>query len=239
MRHVCRDSRWGGFRDHARVAGDEIEETRERVARAARRLAADGLVIGTAGNLSARVGEHRIAVTPTGAVLESLEAGDVTVVDRAGEHVDGPYAATSELGVHLGIYDRYGSGAVVHTHAPMATAVGCVLDELPLVHYGLFALGGPVRVAPYRTFGTPELAAAVLDALEGRTAALMANHGEVSHGHDLDAAVEASRLLEWGCTLYWRAAQIGTPRVLGDAERDALIAAVTERGYGTTQAARR
>ena len=83
----------------------------------------------------------------------------------------------------------------------MATAVGCVLDELPLrALRAASLLGGAVRVAPYRTFGTPELAEAMLDALEGRTAALMANHGAISHGADLAAAVEASLLLEWGCT---------------------------------------
>jgi L-fuculose-phosphate aldolase len=121
----------------------------------------------------------------------------------------------------------------------MATAVGCVVDELPLVHYQLLALGGPVRVAPYRTFGTPALASATLDALEGRSAALMANHGAITHGADLDTALQAATLLEWGCTLYWRAAQLGTPRVLDDSDREALIAAVAERGYGTRKQARR
>ena len=73
---------------------------------------------------------------------------------------------------------------MVHTHAPMATALSCVLEgELPCVHYQMLLLGGSVPVAPYATFGTPELAAAVLDALEGQTAALMANHGAITYGH--------------------------------------------------------
>ena len=63
---------------------------------------------------------------------------------------------TSELELHLGVYRRYGAGAVVHTHATMATALSCVLDELPVVHYQMLLLGGPVRVAPYATFGSPE-----------------------------------------------------------------------------------
>jgi L-fuculose-phosphate aldolase len=94
-----------------------------------------------------------------------------------------------------------------------------------------------VRVAPYRTFGTPELAGVTLDALEGRTAAMMANHGAITHGPDLDAALQAARLLEWGCTLYWQAAQLGTPRVLDASDREALIAAIVERGYGTRKEA--
>ena len=139
--------------------------------------------------MSERLGEL-VAITPTGAALDALTADEVTVVDLAGEHVDGALAATSELDLHLGVYERFAAGGVVHTHAPMATALSCVLDELPCLHYQLLLLGGPVRVAPYRTFGTPALAAVTLDALEGRAAALMANHGAIAHGHDLDAAVQ-------------------------------------------------
>jgi L-fuculose-phosphate aldolase len=115
----------------------------------------------------------------------------------------------------------------------MATALSCVLDELPCVHYGLLALGGSVRVAPYRTFGTPELAEAVLDSLEGKTAALMANHGAISHGADMAAAVDASLLLEWACGVYWHAAAIGTPHTLDEDQQAAVVQAAVERSYGS------
>src|SRR5690242_1999906 len=147
---------------------------RAAVADACRRPGAEGLLIGTAGNVSVRVGEQ-VAITATGAVLAELTADQVTVVDLDGKIVAGTLEPTSELDLHLGVYRRYGTGAVVHTHAPWATAIACARDELPCVHYQMLLLGGTVRVAPYRTFGTPELAEAVLDALEGRTAALMAN----------------------------------------------------------------
>jgi L-fuculose-phosphate aldolase len=212
----------------------KLERERSRVAAAARRLAAEGLVVGTAGNVSERAGDL-VAITPTGAALRELTAGHVAVVDTSGKHVDGELAATSELDLHLGIYERYAAGGVVHTHAPMATALSCVLDELPVVHYQLLALGGPVRVAPYRTFGTPELAEATLDALDGRLAALMANHGAIAWAHDVDAAVENSLLLEWACTVYWRASALGTPRTLSEDERQAVVTAALERGYGTTR----
>jgi L-fuculose-phosphate aldolase len=212
-----------------------LEPVRERVAAAGRRLAAAGLVLGTAGNISEREGEH-VAITPTGAVLEELTANQVTVLDLDGHQLDGELAPTSELELHLGAYRRYEAGAVVHTHAPMATALSCVLDELPVVHYHLLMLGGPIRVAPYRTFGTPELAEVTLDALEERTAALMANHGAIVHAQDLHTAVEMSLVLEWACGVYWRAAAIGTPRTLGDSQRTAVVEAVLERGYGGLQA---
>jgi L-fuculose-phosphate aldolase len=213
-----------------------LDAEREQVAAAARRLAAEGLVLGTSGNLSARSGDL-VAVSPTGAVLAELEPEQVSVVDPEGNLVHGGLEPTSELGLHLGVYGRFGTGAVVHTHSPAATALSCVLDELPAVHYAMLALGGPVRVAPYATFGTPELANAVLDALEGKTAALMSNHGALVHGADMDAAVELALLLEWACDVYWRASAIGTPRTLGQDELNAVLAAVVERGYGGVRSA--
>ena len=208
---------------------------REAVAAAARRLAADGLVSGTSGNVSAR-SEDRVFVTPTGGELGSLAAEDVTVVSLDGDVVDGRLAPTSELDLHLGVYRAYEhAGAVVHTHAPVATALACVLEgELPCVHYEMLALGGTVRIAPYTTFGTPELAASVVAALEGRTAALLANHGTVTYGADMAGALRATELLEWAATIYWRAAAIGAPRTLDESERQAVIDAVVARGYGRT-----
>jgi L-fuculose-phosphate aldolase len=213
-----------------------LECERERVADASRRLAGKGLVLGSAGNVSARAAEL-VAVTPTGGVLEALEADDIAVVDLTGRHVEGRFAATSELALHLGVYGRYDAGAVVHTHAPMGTALACVLDELPVVHYQMLELGGPIRVAPYATFGTPELAELTLDALNERAAALMSNHGTIAHGPDLDTAANRCELLEWACTLYWHAAAIGTPRTLDAQQRAAFISALLERGDGSTRPA--
>jgi L-fuculose-phosphate aldolase len=211
-----------------------LEAEREQVAAASRRLAAEGLVLGTAGNVSAR-DRDQVAVTPTGAVLAELEPEQVTVVDLDGEVVDGELAPTSELDLHLGVYRRHDAGAVVHTHAPMATALSCVIDELPCVHYQMLLLGGTVPVAPYATFGTPELAESVLEALEGGQAALMANHGAIVHAADTDTALELALLLEWACRVYWHAAAIGRPRVLGPEQREAVVTAAVERGYGTTK----
>jgi L-fuculose-phosphate aldolase len=207
---------------------------REQVATACLHLAATGLVHHTAGNVSVRAGE-RVAITPTGADLATLTAADVTLIDLAGRVIEGDLAPTSELDLHLAVYERYGAGAVVHTHAPVSTALSCVLDELPCVHYEMLMLGGTVRVAPYETFATPELAAAAVEALEGRTAALLANHGTIAFGTDLDAAVRATELLEWAATVYWRAAQIGVPRVLDEHASQAVIDVAIARSYGTTQ----
>ena len=125
---------------------------------------------------------------------------------------------------------------MVHTHAPMATAIACVLkDELPCVHYQMLMLGGAVNIAPYRTYGTDALAEAVLNALENHTAALMANHGAIAYGHDMAAGVENMLLLEWACSVYWHAAALGKPRVLAREQLDAVIEQFVSSGYGRTQ----
>jgi L-fuculose-phosphate aldolase len=212
----------------------DLHAIRAEIATASRQLADAGLVIGTGGNVSALAGD-RVAITPTGVELGQLEPEQVTVVDLAGEVVVGNLAPTSELDLHLGVYRRYGAGAVVHTHQPIATALSCVLEAVPCIHYQMLLLGGEVRVAPYRTFGSRELAEVTLDALEGKAAALMANHGAVVHGPNLTTAVNQSRLLEWACTLYWRASGLGTPRALDTTQQAAVIEAAVGSNYGTAR----
>jgi L-fuculose-phosphate aldolase len=211
-----------------------FDTEREALADACRTLASRGLVIGTAGNLSVRAGEQ-VVVTPTGCTFEGVAPEEMSVVELDGDVVEGE--PTSELGLHLGVYRAMDwAGAVVHTHSPMATAVGCVLDELPPIHYAMLALGGSVRVAPYATFGTEELHSLVLTALEGRTAALMKNHGTLNCGASLEAAIDGALLLEWACSLYWHAAQIGEPSVLSDDQLADVARQVQELGYGAARA---
>jgi L-fuculose-phosphate aldolase len=206
-----------------------IEELRMEVVEASSMLAQAGLVVGAAGNVSARDGDL-VAVTPTGARLAAIDPGEIAIVGLDGTLVAGPLAPTSELPLHLGVYARFDAGAVVHAHPPMATALACVLDELPCFHYTLQSLGGSVRVAPYARYGTDELAAGVVDALDGRCAALMASHGAVTFGSDLRAAFDALELLEWACGVYVHASACGTPRELDDDERSAVASALATYG---------
>lgn len=191
-------------------------------------------MVGTAGNVSIRV-DDKVVVTPTGGVVGEMTADQMSVVDMQGRLVDGALGPTSELALHLSLYERMDAGAVVHTHAPYATALSCVVDEVPAVHYSMLMFGGSLRVAPYATFGTEELAENVQAALEGRTACLMQNHGVVGYGHDLDYAVEAALLVEWACTVYWRARAIGSPAALSDEQMQDVAAQVARLGYGSTK----
>jgi len=210
---------------------EEIDRLRRGVVEACRELAASGLVVGSAGNVSARArARDLVLVTPTGARLSTLTADELAVVDLDGKRVAGPLLPTSELPLHLAVYRHFDAGAVVHAHPPMATAVACVADELPCIHYTLLGLGGSVRVAPYATFGTAELAGTVVEALQGRTAALMGGHGAVTYGADVDAAMAATQLLEWACGVYVHACACGTPRVLDEEERRAVAAALATYG---------
>lgn len=212
----------------------DADSLRAAVADAALRLADVGLLVGAAGNVSARAGDL-VAVTGTGIVLARCRPEDVTIVDLDGHVVAGDRGPTSELELHLGIYADHGPdqvSGVVHTHAPYSTAVACVLDSLPVIHYQQLLLGGEIRVAPYATFGTQELATHVRAALVDRTAALMANHGSVAIGKTLDHAVESAYLLEWLAALHHRASLLGTPRVLTRDEQTAVVMAAIVRNYG-------
>jgi L-fuculose-phosphate aldolase len=206
----------------------------EALAATARTLAAEGLVERSSGNVSVRDGDE-IAMTPTGALLATTTADEAVILDRAGTKLHGTSEPTSEAGLHLALYARYDCGAVVHTHAPAATALSCVLDELPVIHYEQLLLGGTVRVAPFEAFGTDRLAAAAADAIEGRTVALLANHGTIALGPDLDAALRATRLLEWLSNLYIKAAAAGTPRALTEDQQQQVIASAVARNYGSNR----
>ncbi|WP_183096438.1 class II aldolase/adducin family protein, partial [Nocardioides stalactiti] len=183
---------------------------------------------------SIRVGD-RVAVTATGAVLGDLTTDQVVVVDLDGRQVEGDLVPTSEVYLHLSTYLAYDVAAVVHTHAPVSTAASISLSEIPVVHYQQLLLGGVVRVAPYATFGTPELAARVVAALESRAAALMANHGSIAIGPTLDKAVENALLLEWLCAVYRDALALGKPATLSRKQQEDVVAAAIARSYGTAQ----
>jgi L-fuculose-phosphate aldolase len=212
------------------------DDLQNSIAQTCRSLAAQGLVLGTAGNVSVRFGEH-IAITATGAVFESMTREDIVLIDSEGTVISGRSAPTSELELHLGVYRQHDAGAVVHTHAPAAIGIGLITDELPCIHYQMLLLGGAVRVAPFATFGTTELADHVLAALSGRTAALMANHGAVTIGPTLQAALDATTLLEWASRIYLSAAAAGTPRALDSKQQEDVVTAALQRNYGTSQRA--
>jgi L-fuculose-phosphate aldolase len=203
-----------------------------------RGLVERGLVVGTAGNVSVRDGD-RIAVSPSGVAYAELTPAMVGVHALDGTPVDAPLGPaplrpTSELALHVLVHTRpeaRDGEVVLHTHAPASTALSTVVDEVPATHYYAAFFGGAIRVAPYATFGTPELAAHVLDALRDRTAALMANHGAVLVAPGVAGALDRAGYLEYVCDVALRALSTGlVPRTLDAAELDRVADAL--RGYG-------
>lgn len=202
---------------------------RDEVVAACTRMLADGLVVGTSGNVSLRRGDQ-VLITPTAVDYRTLTPAALPVVDLDGNPVAGELKPTSELPLHLAVYRAHPeAGALVHTHAVHATAVSTVADTVPNVHYILAANGGPVRVAKYATYGTPELAESAVAALAGRSACLLANHGTVTVGDTLAAAYDRAVQLEWACRVWLAATAAGAPQLLSDEE----MARVAEklRGY--------
>ncbi|MEU8123062.1 class II aldolase/adducin family protein [Spirillospora sp. NPDC049024] len=203
-----------------------LRDERDALCEVGRRLAATGLVTGASGNVSVRSGDL-VAVTPGGMMLDRMEPADCPVVNTAGQWVDGDRAPSSETPMHLALYEATPAAAIVHTHSTYGAVVATTMSELPPIHYNTLLLGGVVKVAEYATYGTPELAENVREAMAGgKRAALMANHGGVTIGRDLEEAYENARLLEWLCGVYVRAKMIGEPRILTDED----LAKVVERG---------
>jgi L-fuculose-phosphate aldolase len=219
------------------VAATE-DAARNDLVRYGKRLLADALVIGTAGNLSIRV-DDRVLITPSAIPYEETEPDQICVLDLDGNVVDASTPPSSETPMHLTIYRHTRAGAVVHTHSPFATALSTVLDELPAVHYALAGLGGPIRVAPYATYGSGDLAANMLEALEGRSAALLQNHGTIAYGRTLEQAYLRAQTVEWVSSVYYRAKAIGEPSILPIEELDRVRdLARNARGYRQSETLR-
>lgn len=188
------------------LLGDE----REQIVEACRFMQRENLVVGTAGNVSVRVGEH-VAISPSGVPYEVMTAADVVVTDLSGATVDGALTPSSELPLHLAVYAATPAAAITHNHAPASTALGLVVDEIPPSHYYSAMFGGVVRVAPYAPFGTDELARNVAAALADRTGALMGNHGAITIGPSLDKALSLLPYLEYICEIQLRAMATNLP----------------------------
>lgn len=195
-----------------------------------------GLNQGTSGNVSARLGRGAVdgfLITPTAIPYDIMQPEDMAHVRLDGVSA-GRHEPSSEWRFHLDIYrTRPEVGAVIHTHSGYATTLACLRRDIPAFHYMIALFGGNnIRCCEYATYGTQELSSLVLKALEGRSAALMGSHGLVVLGPSLPRALTLTVEAETLAMMYWRAVQMGAPRLLSDPQ----IAAVREKfaayGYG-------
>jgi L-fuculose-phosphate aldolase len=206
--------------------GKDIAKQRQLLLDYGQKLLTDGLTTGTGGNLSIALrSEKLIAITPSGIDYDRIKLDDISLLDFNGNHLEGE-KPSSEWQLHLALYNqRPEINAVVHTHSRFATTLALLNQPLPACHY-LIGVAGckEIRIAPYATFGTLELAEKTVTAL-GRhdRSILMANHGLIAVGKELAQAYDIALYIEEVAELYYRAKAIGNPVILSDAEMEQAL----------------
>lgn len=189
----------------------ELDELRAAVLAAARAMHDEGLVAGTAGNVSGRASDGRVVMTPSSVPYPTMEVADLVVVDLDGQLLEGTRSPTSERALHLECYRRHQEvRGVVHCHARHASMYAVTQRPIPAaVDEFVVHIGGDVPCAPYHPSGTDELATEVAALLGDRSAALMANHGLVCVGRSVDDALHAARVVEHNAAITWGAEALG------------------------------
>jgi L-fuculose-phosphate aldolase len=210
---------------------DHLPQRQEIIATALR-MNALGINQGSSGNLSCRVAGGFL-VTPTSIPYEELAPEDVVAMGFDGSF-EGRHRPSSEWRFHRDILQRrVDIDAVLHVHSVHATALACHGLGIPAFHYMVAVAGGTtIRCAEYATFGTEELSANALEALEGRSACLLANHGVIALGKSLAHALRLAVEVETLARQYLAARVIGEPHILTDAEMARVLEQMRRMSYG-------
>lgn len=199
-------------------------EARKAICDYGRSLLDDDLTTGTGGNLSARIDGDYIAISPSGVPYEEIEPPDVPVVRTDDTVVAGDVEPSTELPMHLAVYERRGDvGGVVHTHSPYATTFASLGEAIPASHYLVAFAGSEVPVAAYETHATQALGDAAVEALgESCDATLLRNHGVLTVGESLEDAYTVALMVEYCARIHYQARVIGDPEILPNEEIDRL-----------------
>lgn len=199
-----------------------------------------GLNRGTSGNVSARLPDGAMLVSPSGVPASRLEPAHMVAVQADGSRAQGALKPSSEWRMHQQLLAaRPDVNAVVHCHSRYATTLACAGRPIPPLHYMVAVAGGPdIPVAPYSTFGSAELAKDVVEALAGRYGALMANHGQIALAPGLEMALAIAEEIEEQAAIYWGTLVIGGPTLLSEAEMGAVLKRFAVYGQGSKSADR-
>ena len=187
-------------------------DARQALVDCARQAYAEGLFSGTSGNLSVRT-DSGMLITPTSVRYETLSPEDIVHLRPDGAVLEGRFAPSSEWRMHAEIYARFPAvGAIVHTHSPHATAFAAANRSIPesLIEMRFF-LGGEVPCAAYAPAGTREVGLRCCEVLSGRGGCLMANHGALAVGRDLDEALLRAEYIEDSAKITLLSMQLGGP----------------------------
>ncbi|MEY9978690.1 L-fuculose-phosphate aldolase [Lysinibacillus sp. RC79] len=202
-----------------------LQTEREKVVRHCQLMIRNGLTKGTGGNISIYVpSENCVAISPSGIPYEELTAADIVLIDLEGQIIEGHHKPSSEWAMHTMVYKRRPElKAVVHTHSIFAKTLSCLREPLPAVSYLVAVAGKAVQCAEYASFGTPALGENALKAMEGSKAVLLANHGLLAAGANVEEAFNIAEEIELCAEVYIRARSIGTPVILDDQEMTYML----------------
>lgn len=190
-----------------------------------KKLITNGLTRGSGGNISIYDRElGLIAITPSGQDYFKTKPEDIVILDLEGNVVEGKLKPSSELDMHLILYkNREDANAIVHTHSRYATAISCMGWNLEPVHYLIGLAGYDVKCAKYATYGSKELARNALKAIGDRNAVLLANHGLIALGSDLERAFSTAEHIEFVSEIYYLTKSLGQPNLLTKSQLDEVM----------------
>lgn len=203
----------------------KYQKEREQIVEYGKKLIESNLTKGTGGNISVFFRQDKLmAITPSGIDYYKLKPEDILIMDLEGNIVDGKQKPSSEYSMHKVLYERREDiNAVVHVHSTYSTTLACMNWELPAVHYLVAISGGRnVRCAEYATFGTDELAENAYQAMLGRQAVFLANHGLLTGAKDLPNAFNKAEEIEFCAEIFCRAKTLGEPKILENQEMDKM-----------------
>lgn len=198
-----------------------LEKERKLIVEYGKKLIDSDLTTGTGGNLSILNEDKRqVAISPSGVDYYQVKKEDIVVIDLDGNFVEGNNRPSSELAMHLAVYNnRDDIFSVIHTHSIYATSIACLNIDLPPVHYMIAVAGDKVPCAKYASFGTEELAQNAIESLGSKyKAVLLANHGLLSCGTDIKGAFNVAEEIEYVAEVYFRTKAIGEPVIIDAAE---------------------
>ena len=202
-----------------------MEYEKEQVVRYGKKLIDRRLTTGSGGNISVYNREKNlVAISPSGLDYYETTPEDIVILDMDGNLVEGKHRPSSEAGMHLAFYkNRVDVSGIVHTHSKFATAIACMGWELPAVHYLIGMAGHRVKCTGYATYGSDELAKKALDTIGDSNAVLLANHGLIALGEDVDRAFSTAEHLEFVSEVYYLTKTLGTPNILSDEDMDEVM----------------
>lgn len=200
-------------------------QEKELVVRYGKKLIDRRLTTGSGGNISVYNREKNlVAISPSGLDYYETTPEDIVILDIDGNLVEGKHRPSSEAGMHLAFYkNRADVSGIVHTHSKFATAIACMGWELPAVHYLIGMAGHRVRCTGYATYGSNELAKKALETIGDSNAVLLANHGLIALGEDVDRAFSTAEHLEFVSEVYYLTKTLGTPNILSDENMDEVM----------------